>query len=38
MTLADLGQITVLLIGSFGVGIAFGVKIQSVIHFFKSSL
>lgn len=37
MSLADLGEITVYLIGSFAIGLAFGVKIQSVIHFFKQS-
>jgi hypothetical protein len=38
MTLADMGEISVLLIGAWGFGIAFGVKIQSVVHFFRSSI
>lgn len=38
MTLLDLGEVTILLLGSWGFGLAFGSKIQAIIHFFKSSI
>lgn len=35
MILADMSEIVVLCLGSFAIGLAFGIKIQSVIRFLK---
>ncbi len=37
MILADMPEIVVLCIGSWAIGLAFGIKIQSVIRFLKNA-